>query len=198
MAISSVKIANFALSKIGTDATIESLTEDSSEANVCNLWFESVREQTLAAFNWGFAKKRATLAAHSEDPPDEWGYRYQYPGDAVKVRFIVNPLGLEADPIPFVLESDANGVETLLTNLNEATVLYTRLVTEPTFYSPWFIECFATILASRICFALTGKLDLSLRLEEAARKHLIYAPAMDAQEKQDGPQRDASHIRARD
>ena len=43
MALSTVQIANFALSKIGSDSTIESLTEDSAEAAECNLWYEETR-----------------------------------------------------------------------------------------------------------------------------------------------------------
>ena len=93
MAISSVKIANFALSKVGTDSTIETLTENSAEAKACNLWFETARKQALSAYDWPFARKRLALAVHGDDPPDEWAYRYQYPADCVKARFVENPVG---------------------------------------------------------------------------------------------------------
>jgi len=197
MAISSVQIANFALSKVGTDSTIESLTETSSEAKEANLWFSFVREEVLAAFNWQFARKRILLAAHTEDPPDEWAYRYIYPSESLKARFIENPVGLEADPVPFIVELAADDTKSLLTNQGTATLIYTSSITDTTLYTPWFIESFATMLAAKICFPITGKLNLSQNLETKARQMLIVAPAMDAQEKQDPPPRDGEATRAR-
>jgi len=197
MAISSVQIANFALSKVGTDSTIESLTETSSEAKEANLWFSFVREEVLAAFNWQFARKRILLAAHTEDPPDEWAYRYIYPSESLKARFIENPVGLEADPVPFIVELASDDTKSLLTNQGTATLIYTSSITDTTLYTPWFIESFATMLAAKICFPITGKLNLSQNLETKARQMLIVAPAMDAQEKQDPPPRDGEATRAR-
>jgi len=54
MAISSVQIGNLALGKVGTDTTIESLTENSSEAKTINLWFDLARQEVLSWFCLGF------------------------------------------------------------------------------------------------------------------------------------------------
>ena len=198
MAISTVQIANFALSKVGNDSTIESLTEDSTEAKECNLWLEHSRKQALAAYDWSFARVTKTLAAHGDDPTALWGYRYVYPVDCIKARFLQNPSGSQADPVPFVREQSDDGTMSILTDLNEAKLRYTKDVTSPGLYTEYFIELLATILGSHIAFPLTTKVRLSQFLEAQARQMLIFAPAMDASEQQEKAPRDAEQIRGRD
>lgn len=197
MAISSVQIANFALNKIGDDGTIESLTEESPQANVCNLWFDYARQLTLAAWDWSFARKRATLAAHADDPPDNWTYRYQYPADCIKAHFIENPASKIDDPLPFTVEYSTNGTKSILTDEEEARLIYTRDATETPLFTLFFIEVLSTVLAGKIAYALTGKQKLGLEMEERARQMLIYAPAMDASEQQESAPREAPQIRGR-
>lgn len=198
MAISTVQIANFALSKIGTDSTIESLTENSAEAKACNLWWEHTRKQTLAAFNWTFAEVRATLAAHGDDPSDDWAYRYVYPVDCVKARFIFNPVGRKADPVEYKIEQSTNGTKSILTDEASAILLYTADVTVPSLYTEFFIETLATVLGSHIAFPLTRKINLARLLAGEAQQMFKVAPAMDAVEGQDSAPRNADHTRARE
>ena len=197
MSISTVRIANFALSKTGNDSTIESLTEDSSEAKQCNLWIDHARKQALASFNWSFARVTETLAAHGDDPTVLWAYRYIYPVTCVKARFIENPAGKAADPVPFVVEQSDNGTKSILTDITEAELIYTKDITDPSLYTEYFIELFATILGSHIAFPLTTRTKLAQFLREEARQLLIFAPAMDALEQQEALPRDAAHIRGR-
>jgi hypothetical protein len=198
MAISTVQIANFALSKIGSDATIESLTENSSEANICNLWIEHTRLQALAAYDWSFARVRATLAAHGDDAPTDWAYRYIYPVDCVKARFLENPGGSEADPVPYAVEQSDSGSKSIVTDLNEAKLIYTKDVTVPGLYTPYFIEAYAVLLGAHVAYALTGKANLEDKLAGRARRMFIFAPALDASEQQEKLPRDAHHIRGRE
>jgi hypothetical protein len=198
MAISTVQIANFALAKIGSDATIESMTENSAEAKECNLWLEHTRLQALASYDWSFARVRATLATHGDDAPTGWTYRYIYPVDAVKARFIENPAGLNADPVPYAVEQSTSGSKSIITDLNEAVLIYTKDVTVPGLYTPYFIELLAAVLGSHIAYALTGKANLGDRLALEARRMSIFAPAMDAVEHQEKVPRDADHIRGRE
>lgn len=92
--ISSLIVANMALSHIGAESTISSLSEDSAEANECSLWMEYSRLETLEALDWNFARKPAPLALHPQPFPElsRYSYRYIYPSDCVKMRLLVNPL----------------------------------------------------------------------------------------------------------
>lgn len=195
MAISSVQIGNLALGKIGTDTTIESLTENSSEAKTINLWFDLARQEVLSGFAWGFATERLTLATHTDDPSAEWTFRYQYPVRSLAFRFIA-PVIKTDDPIPFSIEL-SSGTKSILTDATEAIGAYTIDVTDTSLYTPWFIETFTTLLSSHIALAVTGQPELALSLGEAARVMMIRASALDATEKAEDPARNADHIRGR-
>ncbi len=195
MALSSVQIANLALGKIGADSTIESLTENSAEANIVNLWFEHSREQTLSAFNWQFARKREALATHADDPPGEWAYRYVYPADCLIMRHI-QLLVKTDDPIPFDIEL-SSGTKSILTDLTDAIAIYTIDTTDTFLYTPWFIETFATIIGGHIALSLTGRPEIMVALQTEGRNMLVFANVMDASEKQEDPARDADQIRGR-
>ena len=197
MALSSVQIGRLALSMVGADTSIESLTEASAEAKTVNLWFEHSKEQTLAGYNWSFAKDRVALIVHADDPPGEWAYRYIYPADCIKIRSIENPLSKTDDPSPFVVEL-SSGTKSVLTDVEDATVIFTRNITDTFLFTPYFIETWATVIGSHIGFDLTGKDDINLTLAEQARRMLIFASSIDASEKQEDPAREAVWIRGRD
>ena len=55
-------ICNAAISHCGTPSTISSIGEGSPEANACLTHFAMVRDATLRAFNWNFARMTQPLA----------------------------------------------------------------------------------------------------------------------------------------
>lgn len=215
--ISDTRIANMALSHVGSRANIESLDDEvSTEAKVCRLWFDFSRTQTLEAFDWNFARVRVVLTTHGEVPPDGvWGFRYVYPGDCVSARKLENPTGtvagqtgvwvsnfstpaIRGDAIPFEIEMNAAGNEkTILTDLSDATLVYTFEQKAMHLWSPLSVEAIALALASHISFTLTGKVKLSQNLAQTFQNIMLLAPASNANEMVDKPPRDAEHIRGR-
>jgi hypothetical protein len=215
MAISQVQICNMALAFVGA-TPIEAMGERTKEASQCRLWYDVCREQTLSAFNWGFARKRRTLACHGDDPPDQWAYRYQYPVDCLKARWIVNPFdstGIGApfiigsdigtywpnasDAIPFEVEMAPNGTKSILTNEQCPELVYTFNQDEPGFFSQHFVDCLAVNMASRMAFTITGKRSIA---NDAAEQYVFLvrnAAALDANESVSKPPRDAEWIRGR-
>lgn len=198
--VSKVGIGNMALSHVGGDSSIEAFGEDSVEANQIVLWYDYSRTQTLEAFNWSFARKRQTLATHSEDPPSGvWAYRYQYPSDAITIREIANPAGKQADAVPFEIEIDATGsTKTILTNLDSAVAVYTFDLETTTLFSSHFVETLSRLLASRIAPTLTSKKEIAERNFAVWQKMIKDAPAQNANEQVGEPPRDADWIRLRD
>ncbi len=199
MIISEVKIANMALALLGVRSTIENFTENTVEANQAQLWYDLSRQQVLEAFDWNFARKRLTLAAHSEDPPDGvWEYRYQYPADCLHFRKINNPSGDAVDAIPFDVESDATGqTKSILTDLEDAIGVYTFDLESPVFFSPLFIDALSTRLAAHIAIALTGKAVIRDGMFKLSEAIIAQAAAHSANEQVASPPRDADHIRGR-
>lgn len=215
MAVSQVQICNMALAHVGA-TPIEAMNERTKEASQCRLWYDVCRQQALGQYNWGFARKRRTLACHGDDPPDSWGYRYQYPVDCLKARWIVNPYdstGIGApfiigsdiamyfpnasDAIPFVVEWAPNGTKSILTNHECPELLYTFDQTEPGFFSHHFIDCLSWLMASRMAFTITGKMVLEDRAMKAYDYLIRNAAALDGNESVDKPPREAEWIRGR-
>jgi len=198
--ISEVRISNMALSNIGADSTIESMTEDSAGAKECDLWYHFSRLQALAAADWSWARRRLTLSTHGDDPPSGvWAYRYQYPSDCVKFRKIQNPAGEKADPIPFQIEAAGTNFDTrsILTNLNEAVGVYTFDQSQTAMFSEFFVEMFSFALASHIAFAITGKKEIRTEMIASFQSMSRVALASDANEQMEDQPRDADYIRGR-
>ncbi len=201
MTLSSVQICNMALSHIGARAKIENIeTEQSTEAFQCRLWYDYSRRQSLEMHDWGFARKRAALIEHSEDPPMNWGYRYVYPADCLSARKIENPLGHHADAVPFEIELAPDGEsKTILTNQAPdcAILVYTFNQLNPDLWSPFFVEMFSWVLGSHMAFTLTGKSAVENRALERVTTLFGMAPAMDSNERVGRQPRDADWIASR-
>jgi hypothetical protein len=198
--ISEVKIANMALSHIGASSAIENLSENTAEAQATDLWYDFSRLQTLEAFDWSFARKRQALALHPEDAPDGiWTFRYQYPADCVAFRKIQNPLGPEADAVPFEIELSSDGLtKTILTDCEDAIGVYTMDLETTSLFSAFFVEALSFMLAHHIAYSVTGKRSLRQDMLNTFNEYILRAPAQNANEAVDRPERDAVHIRARD
>ena len=198
--ISKVKIGNMALSHIGASSSIESFSEETAAAQAVDLWYDFSRLQILEAYDWGFARKRQALALDSEAAPEGvWGFRYQYPADAVSIREICNPLGPDADAIPFEIELSSDGLrKTILTDVEDATVIYTKDLETTSLYTAFFVEALSYLLAHHIAYTITGKRTIRQEMLEIYNQYIQLAPAQNANERVDRPKRNAPWIRARD
>jgi hypothetical protein len=116
-------VANLALSAIGTRSTIASLSEDSTEAATCQLWYAQTRDSLLRKLPWNWARRQVAMAVYKaaigtpenptgilDEPPLPWKYSYAWPADCLSARYIL-PLGPNsgAEPSP-PLTSANNGV----------------------------------------------------------------------------------------
>lgn len=155
-----VSISNMALGHIKSKSTIALLTEESTEAKKCKLFYAQARDETLEEFNWHFAKRNAVLAEIGTAPLG-WAFQYAYPADAVAIRKILTAYRLEDDSVPFELaHSELNDSIVILTDREVATVEYTKRVTNPTLFSPLFVSALSFKLASLIAMPLSGKREL--------------------------------------
>lgn len=144
---SAVDIANIALSHIGADAVVTSLspTDGSVESGHCARFLPIARQAALATHNWSFAKKRVQLAELTNDS-DEWAYKYQIPSDCLRARQIMS--GDDADePERGSAIFDKFG-DALYTNQPEAELLYTVDVTDTTRYPADFTSALGMLLAA--------------------------------------------------
>lgn len=210
--VSETMIGNLALSHIGAKAHIQSLDEDSAEAEAVKLWFDTSRQMMLEGYDWKFARKRVTLAQDTEDPPENiWSYRYVYPSDALTIRklqqptYTLNPLFTSAsntlaepDAIPFEIEMDSTGERrTILTDLEDAIAVYTFDQENVGLFSTFSVYALSYALAYNISFQLTGKESIKDKMFQFFSITLANAATADANERVSRKAREAEAIRAR-
>lgn len=203
-----MSIANLGYSLIGARDQLNSSDEKSDVGREFRLWFEPCRLQTLEAYNWSFARRRKALAVHSDEAPDgsEWQFRYKMPADCLCPRHIQNPIqtvsvrGLSWetelisgwDAIPFDLETSESGQEnTLLTNMEDAVLVYTFDQQNPKLYSPLFIRALAFLFGYNTCFKITGKTDRKMQMLQGFSIAIQEAAASNANSQVDQPPRES-------
>ena len=100
--VSVTSLANRALAAIGGKANISSLTENSAQANACNLLFSPTFQQLARSAYWNCLQKQVKLslllaAAHTPEnpnatppfPPFPYLYQYLLPPDCLKARALI-------------------------------------------------------------------------------------------------------------
>jgi len=205
-ATSEISICNEALSAMGSRSRLTSLNENSPQARECALRYTSVRDQLLRGAPWDFAKRTITagllkaapgteensaaVGVWSNDwPPPPWLYMYAYPSDCVRVREIksqpyTNIPRRRTIPFTKALDYDSDGKPrtVILTNEQDALLVYTARVTLPSLYDPLFIEAFVAALASELAIPLSGSSQLSSALAQKANNIILEARLVDGNE----------------
>ena len=169
---SAVDICNLALSHLGDTATVSSIDppEGSAQAEHCQRFYPLARNSLLEMHNWGFATKRAKMALIGTNTVSQWMYTYVQPIDAVNLLAVYTadapddfsepfPMAYTQSgvvntgqglytPQPFTSESLVDGTPIIYTDVENAVLRYTAIVTDTTKYSPLFIDCLSWLLAS--------------------------------------------------
>lgn len=181
-------IANMALSRLGTRATIAALSENSTEARAIATWYSTVRDSLMRARDWNFSRVTAALAS-SGTPPARWSQSYAYPSDCLRL------LRLDMGGASWTAGDSANGQAGVLFEIgsdgasrflwcNEAPVsaVYSQRVTDPNRMDAEFVAAFAATLAAAVAYPLTQRADVAARLQAQAREAQGEAGVADSNE----------------
>lgn len=171
-----VDICNLALSYLGDEATvtaIDPIPDGSAQAALCARFYPISRNSLLEMHSWGFATVRFSMSElSSASVPPQWQHAYAIPSDAINLLAVIDsaagsdysvaiptpfipPGTINANignftPQPFVAETLLDGTQVIFTNQENAMLLYTRLVTDATKFTPLFTEALAWLLASKL------------------------------------------------
>ena len=178
-------ICNAAISHVGTRSKISSIDEGSVEANACLTHFAMVRDATLRAHDWNFARITASLAL-LPNPPARWAYKYAVPVDCLRIRRL-NDVPLLILPETFyemAADTDSTGayINVILTNDSPVSAIYTAQVGDPLRWDQGFVDAVVYGLAARICFELSGKEEREKALTQMWQLKLREAAAQSAGE----------------
>jgi hypothetical protein len=140
-------------------------------------------------------------------PPLPWLYSYAYPSDCLKARYILpfTPMNATASTVPLTTaisampmpisvgesvafsigyDSDAlgNPGRVILTNMPQATLVYTANVSDPNFWDPNLIEAQTAYLAVWLCNAMTRSSPLLHDMIALSQNQISNARAMNGNE----------------
>lgn len=206
-----VAICNLALSHLGA-YPIQALTEATKEARECKRLYATARDSALEAHDWSFARKQKVLGL-LVDTYSGWTYAYEWPSDCIIPRKIYDPSGDTADGtvidretdqvqiigrIPFEVGANASlNRRVILTNEEDAELIYTAKVTDPNMFSPGFIDALSWRLASDLAMPLRA--DKALQQQHFNQFRLIIGQSQssNANASHNKPDSSSSFVRAR-
>lgn len=155
---SAIDISNLALAHLGDSANVAAISppDGSAQSKHCARFYPIARDALLEMHTWSFAKRRASLSLLDLDNisdggelPESWGFGYAWPSDCLKPIAVLLPGATDdTDGEDFVTETLANGTKVIFTNAEDATLVYTKAITDTTKFSPLFVNALARLLAS--------------------------------------------------
>lgn len=196
-----VSICNLALTNLGKE-NISALSEPTPEARACNQFYSHVLDLLLQSYPWRFAGKTLSMAEVINDRPGAWGYAYRRPIDCLKIRWMRREYSL-VDPSPLSSQDeittpfDFEG-ETIYCDLSPAFLRYTQRLTDPSRFSPLFVEAMAWHLAVRLAMPLTRDSKVRADAYQLARVAKNDAAEADANEVRETSDHESDFIRGRD
>lgn len=179
------EICNLAISRLGEQANMIDLREDSSYAAVARDTYPIVRDALLERHAWNFATTRARAQLSAEEPID-WKYMYQVPAKCVRVLSVYTEgSGQLIEDEPWVLEMQGE-YRVILTNIKDAIIKYVQYTSNVDLFSPGFVDALAWHLAASLAGPIvkgeTG-MSVAIKLLQTAQYFEQRAILMDARQR---------------
>ncbi len=187
---SEVQICNMALSHIGSEARVSSISppDGSVEAGHCATFYDVARTELLEPGSWAFSLKRVSLAQVT-NPSSVWAYAYAKPSNCLRALRILRPSiavtvftqDLVVDPHTDDRDSAVFDIEgdVILTNEPDAVLVYVQDVTDSTKFTPSFVSTFSYLLGSYIAGPVL-KGNEGIRVGDAMRQRAMSLADMSA------------------
>lgn len=179
--MSVVNICNIGLSRYLGYQRMNAITEESPQAEECNLHYDALRKSLLEMHWWDFAKERVALAEVTNDRPDEWDHKYERPADVLDIHWVNDPDVASA----LILQNKnpdcerVNFREYVYCNVNEAWIEYTRDEDTSELFPQYFRDALSAMIAAAVAMPLTESVSRAKFAGEQATIKIDNAIAMD-------------------
>ena len=177
-----VEICNMALTRIGVKKLISAIDDGSTEANMCDLYYDEVRRRCLTKGDWTFARKRLDLTTEAGDPPAAWAYQFQVPSDLLVGRRIDDGMQTPSNIdgiILYTMEWSPDSIKKLVyTDQEDACLIYTWDQDDEAQFDAFFTSYFAWVLAGELAMALHNNLKRQETCEFKA--DAVFSDAIEA------------------
>lgn len=175
---SKVELANTALANIRAPS-INSFTEESTEAQYVRLFYPKVKNSMFQLHNWNFVNSEKPLVRLSNVTLFDWGYVYQYPADCVRINYLKSPVNQVLTPevgyalrpqyddnlynddenrqliVPYEVKI-INNVRVIGTNVPDLWIDYRIDTDDPNKYPPLFYDAFTWQLGADLAIPIIG------------------------------------------
>lgn len=169
-------ICNLALANLGDTAIVSSISppDGSAQAQHCARFYPIARNALLEMATWGFATKRTILTLLENDSA-QWLYAYGVPAGTLNLIAVI-PVDATDDysaelgghvqcvlghafndrtadyyvPQPYALETRTDGQQVIRTNVENAVLRHTVLITDTTKFTPLFVVALGWLLSSML------------------------------------------------
>lgn len=172
-----VEVCNSALQKLGADR-ISSLSDSNKNARAVNSAYARLRDKLLRQKAWGFAIKRAELAASSTDPA--FGPAKQYPVPSDFLRLLAPDPEANLNSLDWRVERGPSGRVIVTEDGAPLQIRYVSQVTDPNEMDSLFLELWAVEIALDICQEITGSNTKKEALREDRKTILTEARQVNA------------------
>ena len=181
---SEVDICNKALLSLGAKQII-SLDDSQTEAVLCKQLYADLRDAVLQAHDWSFAIERVNLPKGGSDPTFRYANAFPLPSRVLYV-WEVNKVKHDDPTRDWQVEDNA-----IVTDDTSVAAKWIKQVTDPSKFSPLFVQCLQARLAADMAIPVTS----NLKLEES--KWGLYTAKLKQATGRDGQQGKARRMRSR-
>lgn len=205
---SETDVVNRALSELGSRTNIVSLSMDVTTAAVnARMHYVPMRKKLIRCAPWGFTRK-TIIASQLGDlidgsSPYPWQYKYAYPPDCQKMRYVLAPppqpspmaptvgaqmvvpwTGPRRDWRYVVANDDTTGPDTrvILSNVGQALFVYSKDVVDPEMWDAEFEEAMVLTMANKLVMSLSGNVGMKQTWAQLCDKAIMEARLSDGNE----------------
>lgn len=185
MAQDLVGLFNLALSAIGTRSIVATPNEESREAEICNLWYPTVRDQVLRSAPWSSARGTARLALLKErdfdldweegDPEPPWTFVFAQPSDMLYPRHLDSFQQFQLGIRRFTVNDVLTQTPAIYAHAETPLFVYTFRQDKMNYWDADLYSAVAQALAAAIALPLHGKAGRAQLAMESANNAIIQA-----------------------
>lgn len=145
-----------ALARLGA-SRITSLTDNTSEAKLCNLLYSDTADMVMVEGSWSSTISRATLNKTTNTPAFGYTAEFQLPTEPFCLK-VLNVNDLTPGNEEFRIEGDK-----LLANITTMKVRYIGRVTDTQSYDTFLTQAIISRLTAELAYPITGQASVADR-----------------------------------
>lgn len=159
--------------------TITSFSDNSTEANVCNIVYEDILKSSLTRHRWRFATEQKQLSLLSSAPTGRYAYAYQLPTSPELLQLIT--LTVNDIVIPY----ERYGDKVFLDNYGSTSTVICDYIyrADEGEFPPYFILALEYTLASLFAGSIARDSGMIKQFAEMAERQYLVAKNVDSSER---------------